>query len=349
MVLSAPARKAALVAALSGLATLTVAGVGLAGADAASPPSPQPKTTAQSRALAAATAARLVGDRPAALRAGIADKFIRRGVVSSHGTQYVAYERTYKSLPVIGGDFVVSTDADGKVKGTSVAQDRMITDLATKPAVAAAKAQRTAKARLTHVDRASRPRLVVHALTAPRLAWETTVAGTRGKELSKQTVYVDARTGKVITAKERIIHGDGRARGRSPRAAGRPAARPGCRSCDPIGRRRILCRKTIVVLPFARRHVRVDHAGQRVGEVGELVVMRGEQRLRPRRAGSWPGAPRPPTRCSSRRTWPCRGRSRRGRPGCATWRRCRMCAVSCISTMNVDWPRAMLSDAPTRA
>ena len=26
-----------------------------------------------------------------------------------------------------------------------------------------------------------------------------------------------------------------------------------------------------------------------------------------------------------------------------------MAAVSCISTMNVDWPRAMLSDAPTRA
>ena len=28
---------------------------------------------------------------------------------------------------------------------------------------------------------------------------------------------------------------------------------------------------------------------------------------------------------------------------------CRIAAVSCISTMNVDWPRAMLSDAPTRA
>src|SRR2546425_1237358 len=28
---------------------------------------------------------------------------------------------------------------------------------------------------------------------------------------------------------------------------------------------------------------------------------------------------------------------------------CRMFAVSCISTINVEWPRAMLSDAPTRA
>src|SRR5204863_498964 len=28
---------------------------------------------------------------------------------------------------------------------------------------------------------------------------------------------------------------------------------------------------------------------------------------------------------------------------------CRMFAVSCISTMNVEWTRAMLSDAPTRA
>ena len=89
--------------------------------------------------------------------------------------------------------------------------------------------------------------------------------------------------------------------------------------------------------------------GVRVGEVGQLVVVRGEQRLRPRAAGWSPGARRPPTRCSGRRRSRCRGRSRRARRGCATWRVCRMFAVSCISTMNVDWPRAMLSDAPTRA
>ena len=37
-----------------------------------------------------------------------------------------------------------------------------------------------------------------------------------------------------------------------------------------------------LVLPLARRHVRVDDAGQRVGQIGQLVIVRGKERLRPR-------------------------------------------------------------------
>ena len=83
-----------------------------------------------------------------------------------------------------------------------------------------------------------------------------------------------------------------------------------------------------------------------LGQRGQLVVVRGEQRLA-RRCGR-AGARRPPRRSRRRRRSRCRGRSRRGRPGCArvAWRR--MCAVSRISTMNVDSPRARLSPAPTR-
>ena len=110
-----------------------------------------------------------------------------------------------------------------------------------------------------------------------------------------------------------------------------------------------LAQEDDVVLPLAGRDVRVDDARQRVGQVGQLVVVRGEQRLRARRGVASPGTRPRPTRCSGRRRWRCRGRSRRARRGCATWRRSGCCAVSCISTMNVDCPRAMLSDAPTRA
>ena len=110
-----------------------------------------------------------------------------------------------------------------------------------------------------------------------------------------------------------------------------------------------LAQEDDVVLPLARRDVEVDDARRRVGQIGQLVVVRGEERLRPQPSGWSPGARRPPTRCSGRRRSPCRGRSRRARRGCATSRVCRMLAVSCISTMNVEWPRAMLSDAPTRA
>ena len=89
--------------------------------------------------------------------------------------------------------------------------------------------------------------------------------------------------------------------------------------------------------------------GSRVGEVGELVVVRGEQRLRPRaRVGRQVLGDRPGDaqavegrRAAADLVEDDEAARRRACAGC--------CAVSCISTMNVDWPRAMLSDAPTRA
>ena len=89
--------------------------------------------------------------------------------------------------------------------------------------------------------------------------------------------------------------------------------------------------------------------GMRVGQVGQLVVVRGEQRLRAARAGSV-------ARCSATAQAMLRpSKVAVPRPISSRMTRlrdvavCRMFAVSCISTMKVDWPRAMLSDAPTRA
>ncbi len=207
-------QKAVVAAALSGLATITVAGIGMAGADAASQAAPPPQPTlAQSRALAASGAAKLVSGRPAALHAGTADKFIAHPVISSAGKQYVPYTRTYNGLPVVGGDFVVQTDARGNVEATSSALDHLITGLGTKASVSSKRAAALAEAKLLKVASVSRPRLVVHALGTPRLAWETRVSGVKGKgkyrQLSRQSVYVDARTGKVISAKEHIVAGEG--------------------------------------------------------------------------------------------------------------------------------------------
>ncbi len=110
-----------------------------------------------------------------------------------------------------------------------------------------------------------------------------------------------------------------------------------------------LAQEDDVVLPLARGHVIVDDARRRIGQIRQLVIVRGEQRPRPRRA-DWSRGVRPrPTRCSGRRTSPCRGRFRPAPPGCASVAVCRMRAVSRISTMNVECPRAMLSEAPTRA
>ena len=158
-------------------------------------------------------AAKLVSGRPAALHAGTADKFIAHPVISSAGKQYVPYTRTYNGLPVVGGDFVVQTDARGNVEATSSALDHLITGLGTKASVSSKRAAALAEAKLVKVASVSRPRLVVHALGTPRLAWETRVSGVKGKgkyrQLSRQSVYVDARTGKVISAKEHIVAGEG--------------------------------------------------------------------------------------------------------------------------------------------
>jgi len=78
--------------------------------------SPNP-TPAQTQAKAADTAATFVSLRPSALHASADDAFIQHPVISSAGLNYVPYDRTYKGLTVIGGDFVVVIDRRGYEAG----------------------------------------------------------------------------------------------------------------------------------------------------------------------------------------------------------------------------------------
>lgn len=190
---------------LTGLVTFATVGIGLSGADAA----PEPEPT-QPRDLAARSASDLVAGNPASLHASPGDVFVAQPVQSvPEGLQYVPYLRTHKGLTVVGGDFVVVTDKAGKVLATSVAQTRPIGSLSLTPAVTADRAVTAARGKLSRVDTAYTPRLVVHALGTPRLAWEAKVDGAHGKELSQQTVYVDARSGKVVDSVEKVMTGTG--------------------------------------------------------------------------------------------------------------------------------------------
>jgi hypothetical protein len=81
-----------------------------------------------------------VAARPQYLHASSGDAFLQHPVLSSGPLRYVPFDRTYKGLPVIGGDFVVVTDAAGHVSYTSVAQTRAIGALATTPTLSAAEA-----------------------------------------------------------------------------------------------------------------------------------------------------------------------------------------------------------------
>jgi Zn-dependent metalloprotease/Zn-dependent M28 family amino/carboxypeptidase len=163
------------------------------------------------RAAAVKTAERLVQGRVAELKASPSDQFIRQQEISTPwGLQYVAYERTYQDLPVIGGDFVVTTDAKGNAKGLAVAQQTVI-NVDRNPVVTPAAAK---KAALKAIDQGKpvpgEPTLVVYAGgKKPVLAWEAIVQGNHDGEASRQKVYVDARNAQVLHSIEQTASGTG--------------------------------------------------------------------------------------------------------------------------------------------
>ncbi|MEV4263641.1 M4 family metallopeptidase [Kribbella sp. NPDC049584] len=214
MVLFQRSRKPAIVLGLTGLAAAALAGFGTSAAGAAPSAAPPPRPSqAQSKAFAVDSASSLVAGRPSALHASKDDKFTAKSVISDpSGLQYVPYERSYKGLPVIGGDFVVVTDARGAVKSTSVAQTTAVPDLSTTAKVTAAAALKTATKQLKKVDSSTAPTLAVYALNGtPKLAWQSRVSGSKGNEPSSLSVYVDAQSGKVLGTQEHVMAGNGTA------------------------------------------------------------------------------------------------------------------------------------------
>ncbi|MGI5511258.1 M4 family metallopeptidase [Streptomyces sp. CA-106131] len=145
---------------------------------------------------------------------------VRDVVVDADGSQHVRYDRTYRQLPVLGGDFVVHMSPNGSYRSSDRATKRAITVPTTTPSV---KAPETADLATTALRAANagellkkvtaKPQLVVDALHgAPRLAWRTDVVGqdSLGNPVAR-TVLTDARTGKQIDAWDSIetASGDG--------------------------------------------------------------------------------------------------------------------------------------------
>src|SRR5690349_13126850 len=116
-------RRYGAVISLTGMAAFALAGIAITTTSAnATPPAPSAQPAAPS-VLAANSAARLVNSRAAVLHASANDAFVAHSVISTRdGLQYVPYDRTYKGLPVYGGDFVVVTNAAGQVLSAAVQQ-----------------------------------------------------------------------------------------------------------------------------------------------------------------------------------------------------------------------------------
>ncbi|MFI9149529.1 M4 family metallopeptidase [Streptomyces sp. NPDC053367] len=146
---------------------------------------------------------------------------VRDVVVDPDGTQHIRYDRTYRELPVLGGDFVLHLAPDGSYRSASRATARRIS-LGVTPALPATRAADLAARalRAAHLGTALRkltssPELVVDALHGtPRLAWRTEAAALdeRGNPVAR-TVLTDATTGTQLAAWDALetATGDGKA------------------------------------------------------------------------------------------------------------------------------------------
>ncbi|MFW6692888.1 M4 family metallopeptidase [Streptomyces sp. MAR4 CNX-425] len=190
------------------LAALALAGTTLAAAPPAGARSPAPEPAPTAADIASAADAYVAG-HPGKVHRSPDDTLVRKDVErGADGLRYVSYERRYGDLPVVGGDVVVMTDADGSVLSASVAQDEAI-DTGTKARVGAGKARAVSRKQLPEVTDVGASRLVVLAWGEPRLAWETVVSGATRTAPSKLHVFVDARTGAVAASYDEVRAGTG--------------------------------------------------------------------------------------------------------------------------------------------
>lgn len=201
--------------ATAGLATSATLLAGLLSPTADAADGPTDRATAVDNAAAALV------DRAAALGLTSAqDTSVSDVVVDKDGAQHVRYDRTYRRLPVLGGDFVVHLAPDGTFRSADRATRAAISLPSTTAKVSASEAAGVAvKAlRAAHPGDAlkqveAEPRLVVDALHgAPRLAWRTHAAGLDplGNPVAL-TALTDARTGVRIDAWDTMesVTGDG--------------------------------------------------------------------------------------------------------------------------------------------
>ncbi|MGW6786810.1 M28 family peptidase [Streptomyces sp. NPDC054987] len=178
-------------------------------------PAPSQKDTPAARAVAAAD--RAVDSGLDSLVNSAQEQYERRLVTPWVKDLYsVAYERTYRGLPVVGGDAVVLADGAGKVRALQSASSVRI-DVATRPSVSAKDAEATSRAKLAAVDKVESSRLVVRLKDdKPVLAWETVLSGRTRTAPSKLHVFVDARTGAFVDSYDDVVAGTGDSKWNGP-------------------------------------------------------------------------------------------------------------------------------------
>ncbi|MGV9313833.1 M4 family metallopeptidase [Streptomyces sp. NPDC003691] len=178
---------------------------------------PRSLSPAQRTALVRAQSA----ETPAAAqRLGLSadEKLLVRDVAQERdGTLHTRYERTYRGLPVLGGDLVVSETPSGATETVARASRTALTGLATTsaritPAAAESRALGAAAAEGARKADAAAPRKVVWLAqgSKPVLAYETVVGGLQHDGTpSELHVVTDAGTGAELFSWQAVHTGTG--------------------------------------------------------------------------------------------------------------------------------------------
>ena len=183
----------------------------VAGPAAAAPTSPS--TTPPTKSGVLSVAAAETGRISALAGLGPGERLVvKDAVAGKDGLRHLRYDRTYHGMAVLGGDLVVTESAAGEVTSMNKASDAAFT-LSTTPGMSAADAGARAEASQTGVAYAQRGEstLMVYAVrTAPVLAYDTVLTGTKADQTpSVLHVLTDATTGAVLYTHDEVENVEG--------------------------------------------------------------------------------------------------------------------------------------------
>ncbi|WP_026421612.1 M20/M25/M40 family metallo-hydrolase [Actinokineospora inagensis] len=195
----------------AGVALAVLAGAAVA---VAAPPvfagQSQPNQVQDRQALAVSAADRAATSGLDALVKGPDETYTRDQVTPFVNDLYsVSYQRSWRGLPVVGGDATVLADGQGTVRGTVAGTRAKVAVPSTTAKVAKADAERTARGLQASTAKVETGRLVVKVTAdKPALAWEHLLIGTKkAGGPSHLTVWVDATTGAVLDQVEDAADG----------------------------------------------------------------------------------------------------------------------------------------------
>ncbi|WP_369149225.1 M4 family metallopeptidase [Streptomyces sp. R44] len=173
--------------------------------------------TERAALIADATAHRAATAR--ALGLGAQEALVVQSVLKdADGTVHTRYDRTYGGLPVLGGELIVHTAANGTVKDVTKNTKATIAVASTKAAKSAESAKAVALGKAGAQGAKSPKADLVHQVVwagsgKPVLAWETVVGGLQHDGTpSRLHVITDAATGKALFEYDEVNTGIGNSR-----------------------------------------------------------------------------------------------------------------------------------------